>query len=93
MAHCPYEKLKDLESVLDKIRKWDGIREPKNGIFYFKSVPFLHFHIKDGKRWADAKLGKEWGPPMDIPFEATAKQKAAFLKEVEHRYQSMQEAK
>lgn len=86
MAHCPYQELVDLEAVLDRIRKWNGIREPKAGIFYLKQIPFLHFHIKDGKRWADARLGKNWGPSIDIPLESTLKQRSKFQREVERRY-------
>lgn len=51
MAHCPFEKLADLANILEKIRAWPDIREPKPGIFYYKRLPFLHFHEKDGRRW------------------------------------------
>lgn len=88
MAHCPYEELRDLEPVLRVIRTWPGIREPKPGIFYFKRVPFLHFHIKDGVRWADAKVGKEWGPEVEIPLSSTATSRAGFLKTIEKRYRA-----
>ena len=81
MAHCPYELLQDLTAELDKIRALPSLREPKPGIFYMKSDGFLHFHIKDGKRWADVKQAGKW-LSIDIPLKATAKQRAAFLRTV-----------
>ena len=89
MAHCPYDQLRDLEPVFRVIRGWPGIREPKPGIFYFKRVPFLHFHIKDGVRWADAKVGKTWGPKIDVPLGGSALSRAGFLKTVEKRYRTL----
>ena len=86
MAQCPFQKLKDLKLVLDQVRAWDGILEPKPGIFYFKRKPFLHFHEKEGRRWADAKSGAEWGPEIEIPFEASAKERQRFLATIQKRY-------
>lgn len=57
MAHCPYNKIQGLETVLTEIRKLEKIKELKPGIFYLKSQSFLHFHIKDDKIWADAESG------------------------------------
>lgn len=64
MAHCPYSDLADLEPALAEIRTWKDIREKSPGVFYLKRTPFLHFHIKDGVRWADARCGKDWGPKI-----------------------------
>lgn len=89
MAHTTAEKLKDLHAQLESIRKWIGIKEKSHGVFYIKSTPFLHFHDKDGKRWADVRAGKQWGTPLEIPFDATAKEKEQFLQEVRARYEGM----
>ena len=53
MGHARYNDLRGLEKVLDEIRKLPGIAEPTPGIFYLRRVPFLHFHTKDGMRWAE----------------------------------------
>ncbi|MGZ3689045.1 MAG: hypothetical protein ACXVBW_12140 [Bdellovibrionota bacterium] len=87
MARCPAEKLTDLEPVFAQIRTWEGIREPQPGIFYFKRIPFLHFHEKLGRRWADVKLGKTWGPELAIPLASTISQRNAFLKSVRKRFE------
>lgn len=89
MAHCPYEKLSDLSAELDTVRTWPAIKEAKPGIFYVKSQSFLHFHVKGERRWADARLGKSWGPEIEIPFGANKAQKASFLKEVKRRLESL----
>lgn len=80
MAHCPYSELADLEAALAEIRTWDRIRERSPGVFYYKSTPFLHFHIQDGVRWADARRGKDWGPR--IPVTTSAK----FLRAAKRYY-------
>ena len=89
MGHCPFAKLADLTDVLDVIRTWPGIKEKSPGVFYLKSTPFLHFHEKDGVRWADARAGKSWGEPLDIDFKATKAERLAFRKEVRKRYELM----
>lgn len=74
---------------LDKIRAWPSIKEKSPGVFYVKSLPFLHFHTKDERRWADAREGKSWGPQIDVPFGVKATGKKQFLSEVERRYQAL----
>ena len=87
MGRCDYKKLKDVEPALDELRKLKGIKEPKPGIFYLKSQGFLHFHEKDGKIWADAREGKDWGKPIDVPSKVSKTFIASFLKEVIRRYE------
>jgi hypothetical protein len=89
MGHTPADKLKDIKDVLSEIRKWPGIKEKGVGIFYFKSIPFLHFHDKDGARWADVKTKTGWGKPIDLPFDASSIQRRRFLKESGVRYQAL----
>ena len=50
--------------------------------------PFLHFHEKDSKRWADIKLGGEF-KSVDLPFDPTKKQVADFLKKALEMYKTM----
>ncbi len=84
--------LGDLEDQLAKIRAWPAVKKKSPGVFYVKSLPFLHFHIKEEKRWADARDGKEWGGQIAVPFGAKMTAKRAFLKEVERRYRSLADA-
>jgi hypothetical protein len=86
MGHTKPEDLKDVQHVLKEIRTWDDIKEKSPNIFYFKAKPFLHFHDKDGKRWADVLEGADWGKAVDLPFESTKLQYQSFLREVERRY-------
>jgi hypothetical protein len=82
VAHCPFELLADLAPVLDVVRTWEGVRERTPGTFYVKSTPWMHFHLKGDRRWADVRHGKEWGPEVDVPLDSTEKQRAAFLKTI-----------
>jgi hypothetical protein len=86
MGHASREDLLDLEDTLDEIRKLPGIAEHSRGVFYLKRLPFLHFHTKDGDRWADMKLGKTWGPEIPVPFDGGPRAKQRFLKLVTERY-------
>ncbi|HYE78853.1 MAG TPA: hypothetical protein VEI97_12785 [bacterium] len=86
MAHCPYDRLADLEPALAEIRTWDHIREASPGVFYIRRTPFLHFHVKGDTRWADARHGTNWGPPIDIPEGASPRACKAFLASVRDCY-------
>ncbi len=81
MGHTRFEDLKDLKAELDQLRAWDGIVERKPGIFYFKAIPFLHFHDKDGERWADVKTAAGWKHvPVSPP--STRESRRTFLSAV-----------
>lgn len=87
MAHVSLEALQDVEDVLEKIRSFGvDVREPKPAVFYIKSVPFLHFHVKGDQRFAHAKSGKNWGPALNLPLKATAKQKNEFVESARRYY-------
>lgn len=86
VAHCPAETLVDLAPVLDAIRGWDFIKEPTPCVFYIRSTPFLHFHIKGERRWADVREGATWGPQLEVPVGCPAKDRDAFLAAVESCY-------
>jgi len=88
MAHCPPEQLGDLADVLAALRCWEGVSEAKPGIFYLGRTPFLHFHLKDGRRWADARDGADWGEPIEIPLGSRPRQRAAFLATVSAYYRN-----
>jgi hypothetical protein len=91
VGHTKPSDLKDVQDLLDEIRQWEQIKEKSPNVFYFKSKPFLHFHDKDGKRWADVLDGDDWGKPLDLPFGATPKQKDTFLKVAMKRYRNLRQ--
>ena len=85
MAHARYEQLADLEPVLETLRGWDDLVEPRPGIFYLKRTPFLHFHVKGERRWADARAGAGWAE-LEIPFGASATARKRFLADVKRAF-------
>ena len=88
MGHTAFENLKDLSKELAQIRKIENLKEKKPGVFYFKSTPFLHFHDKDGIRWAHLKTPEGW-LKVDLDFQASAKIKQQFLKSVHSAYKQI----
>ena len=93
MAHCPIQELDDLSDLLDAIRSWPGVREPRPGVFYVKRTPFLHFHInREGCRWADVRMGQSWGTEIEIPRNASAAVRSRFLRETQRRYHATAKA-
>lgn len=75
MAHCPFEKLEDLEDIFAELRKLPSLKEPKPGIFYLKAKSFLHFHTDGKRRWADIRDGEKWGTEVEVSFSASKKLK------------------
>jgi hypothetical protein len=88
MGHSRTKDLRDIADVLGRIRALPGVIERSKGVFYLRRAPFLHFHTTDETRYADAKIGKTWGPEIPLPFEATRSKKAAFMKEVRARHKA-----
>ena len=86
MGRCKYEQLKHIEIALNKVRIFKDLKEPKPGIFYLKSQGFLHFHEKNEKIWADARDGKNWGMPIDLPPKVTKSFLLKFVREIRDRY-------
>jgi hypothetical protein len=60
MKHAGGEALDALEDVLTAIRARTELTERKRGIFYRKSVAFLHFHEDPAGLFADVKVGKSF---------------------------------
>jgi len=81
MGHTKPKDLLDMQAELNVVRAVEGMREKSPNVFYFKSKPFLHFHDKDGKRWADVMVDGAW-KFVDCPFGLPARARKAFLKEV-----------
>ena len=60
MKHAGPEALDQLEPVLAKLRKLDGLRERKRGAFYRGSSAFLHFHEDPAGFFADMKVADDF---------------------------------
>jgi hypothetical protein len=60
MKHARDEHLDQLESLLEELRKLEGLREKKRGVFYRKSRAFLHFHDDPAGLYADVRLDVEF---------------------------------
>jgi hypothetical protein len=60
MKHAGPEALDQLEPLLAKLRKLDGLRERKRGAFYRGSSAFLHFHEDPAGFFADLKVADEF---------------------------------
>lgn len=85
MAHCSYDRLQDFAYFFDELRRWTHIREPKPGIFYFKSKAFLHFHSKEEKRWAHLRSTGSW-EEIDIPDTLTPKSRQYIVETIEKHH-------
>ena len=60
MKHAGEAALDRVESLLVELRRFDGLREPKRGVFYRKSSAFLHFHDDPAGIFADVRTGRNW---------------------------------
>ncbi len=60
MKHARDAALEALEPLLEEIRRLDGLKETKRGVFYRKGAAFLHFHEDPAGLFADVRVGKEW---------------------------------
>ena len=56
MKHAGPDALDQIEPMLAKIRKLEGLKEPRRGTFYRGSSAFLHFHEDPAGMFADIKL-------------------------------------
>lgn len=82
MGHTKPAMLSDLGAELSFVRELVNLKEKSTGVFYYKSFPFLHFHDKDGVRWADVKCKDGSWLRLDIDFKAKASVKVNFIKAV-----------
>jgi hypothetical protein len=60
MKHATSGTLECLAELLAQIRRKEGLKEKKLGIFYRKSKPFLHFHEDRAGLFADLSVGAEF---------------------------------
>jgi len=60
MKHAGTDALGQLEPILDQIRRLDGLKEKKPGVFYRGASAFLHFHEDPTGFFADVKTGGDF---------------------------------
>ena len=56
MKHATADTIDSLAPLLHRLRRLDGLREVKPGIFYRRSKAFLHFHEHGEQIYADVRL-------------------------------------
>ena len=60
VRHIREDGLDELEDLLVELRRLDGLREKKRGVFYRGSRAFLHFHEDPTGLYADVRLDAEF---------------------------------
>jgi hypothetical protein len=60
MKHAGEAALASIELLLMELRRLEGIRERKLGVFYIKSAAFIHFHEDPAGIFADLRREREW---------------------------------
>jgi hypothetical protein len=60
MKHAGAQALERLDSLLAQIRKQEGLKERKPGVFYRSASAFLHFHEDPAGLFADVRLSADW---------------------------------
>jgi len=72
MKHAGEDALGTIEPILGEIRRLEGVRERKPGIFYRKSDAFVHFHEDPAGIFADVRQGREW---LRLPVKTAAERR------------------
>ena len=60
MRHLTPAGLDRLETLLGELRRLEGLREKRPGVFYRRSRAFLHFHEDAAELFADVRLGVDF---------------------------------
>ena len=60
MRHATPVALDALEPLLGELRQVDELHERKRGVFYRRSLAFLHFHEDPAGFFADVRVGPAW---------------------------------
>jgi hypothetical protein len=60
MKHAGAQTLQRLSELLDEVRRRQGLKEKKLGIFYRKSKSFLHFHEDPAGTFADLTVDESF---------------------------------
>jgi hypothetical protein len=60
MKHAGQDALDALEDLLVQLRALGGMREKSRGVFYLRSMAFLHFHEDPTGLYADLRAGADF---------------------------------
>ena len=60
MKHASAQTLAQIEPLLAQIRGLPGLKEKSRGVFYRRSVAWLHFHEDPAGIFADLRSGSDW---------------------------------
>lgn len=80
MKHAGPTTLIELQPLLEQLRLLPGLVERKPGIFYRRSIAFLHFHEDAMGLFADAKIN---GREFERFAVSTQVQRQSFLRAVQ----------
>lgn len=69
MKHATPRTLDTIETLLAGIRSVSRLREKSRGVFYLKSIAYLHFHEDPAGLFADVKLKGAW-KRLDVTRES-----------------------
>jgi hypothetical protein len=72
MKHAGDATLNAIEPVLIELRRLQGLREPRRGVFYRKSSAFIHFHEDPAGIFADVRGLSDWSR---LPVNTAAEQR------------------
>jgi hypothetical protein len=59
LKHATNSSLDKLETLLGQLHQQTSLKEKKRGIFYRKSVAWLHFHEDPAGLFADLRSGQD----------------------------------
>lgn len=72
--------MKDLDALLGLARAQPQLKEKSPGCFYHKNRGVLHFHTKQGRRFAHVSDGITWHE-VELPWKISVRaQETAFKK-------------
>jgi hypothetical protein len=81
VKHARDAALDSIEPVLIELRQLDDLREKKRGVFYKKSIAFIHFHEDPAGIFADLRCGSEW---LRLPVNTLADRRRLLRLTKEH---------
>ena len=81
MKHARDAALDSIEPMLIELRQWDDLREKKRGVFYKKSIAFIHFHEDPAGIFADLRCGSGW---LRLPVNTAADRRRLLRLAKEH---------
>ena len=79
MRHATPKTLDAIEPLLEGIRKLPVLSERRRGIFYKKSIAYLHFHEDPAGLFVDVKLEGAW-KRMDVSSSRAKRDLLAAVK-------------